>query len=236
MLTISYPGGAGGNWLLNLLRDEPLPKNTINFHDHPLQIKKYFINIVHELEPTKFNYLYTGKSYFNFYLNLIYKAFHHDLNIFNQTDYKTHFLECVNASRYICNFDQIYNYVFFNYDDLIDAPNNFYKQLYKFQSLYKFQIDNSYEVLSNEDFLLRQRVYVNTCVNPMPIKHNFDNMFWVCFVIGQLMNSDLIPKDFLIHEYQNQDRCKQFALDNYQYCTLTKIHDFNTNVFMPNLL
>jgi hypothetical protein len=109
-------------------------------------------------------------------------------------------------------------------------PGNFYTQLYK------FQIEHSYKITSEEDFLLRRNRYVNTCVNPIPIKPKFDNMFWVCFVIGQLMDLDIVPQDFFIYEYQNQDRCKQFALDHYQQCTLTKTHDFDTDVFMPNLL
>jgi hypothetical protein len=231
MINISFPGGAGGNWLLNLLCNESLPSDPTNFHKHNYkQIYKYSIKLVHELDITKFNYLYSGKSYFNFYLNFIYKCSHNDLDIFNQTDYKTYFLECVNSARFLCRFDQIYDYIFFNYDDLIDVPENFYGQLCK------FQIKNSHDTISEEDFLLRRDQYIATCVNPATVKHNFDNMFWVCFVIGQLMNLNLVPQDFLIHEYQNQDRCKQFASDNYQRCTLTKIHDFDTNVFMPNLL
>ena len=126
MINISFPGGAGGNWLLNLLCNESLPHNPINFHKHThAQITKYSINLVHELDPTKFNYLYSGKSYFNFYLNIVYKLLHHDFDIFNQSDYKTHFLECVNTARFLCKFDQIYDCVFFNYDELIDSPTNF---------------------------------------------------------------------------------------------------------------
>jgi hypothetical protein len=231
MINISFPGGAGGNWLLKLLCNELLSDNNINFHKHNFnQIKKYSINIGHELDTAKFDYLYSGKSYFNFYLNVIYKFFHNDKDIFNQTDYKTYFLECINTARFLCKFDQIHDHVFFDYDDLIDAPKNFYTQLYK------FQIKHFYDIISEEDFLLRRERYINTCVNPNPIKHNFDNMFWVCFVLGQLMNLNLVPQDFLIYEFQNQDSCKQFALDNYQQCTLTKIHDFDTNIFMPDLL
>jgi hypothetical protein len=231
MIKISFAPGAGGNWLENLLCNESLPSNPVNFHLHDrTQTKKYSIKLFHELDPTKFDYLLSGKSYFNFYLNVIYKCFHHDLDIFNQTDYKTYFLECVNTARFVCRFDQINDHVFFDYDDLIDTPGNFYAQLYK------FQIKHSYDTISEEDFLLRRNRYIDTCVNPATIKHNFDNMFWVCFVIGQLMNSNLAPRDFLMHEYQNQDRCKQFALDNYHQCTLTKIHTVDTNIFMPNLL
>jgi hypothetical protein len=231
MIYISFPNGAGGNWLLNLLCNESLPDNPINFHKHNYaEIAKYGIKRIHELDATKFDYLYSGKSYFNFYLNVIYKFFHNDLDIFNQTDYKTHFLECVNSARFICRFDQIHDRVFFNYDDLIDTPENFYTQLYKFQT------KHSHDIISKEDFALRRNRYIGTCVNPAPIKHNFDNMIWVCFVVGQLMNLNLVPQDFLIHEYQNQDRCKQFASDNYQQCTLTKIHDIDTNVFLPKLL
>jgi hypothetical protein len=235
MPIISFPGGSGGNWLLKLINNQLLPSNPVNFHSHeiglqPSKTQNQRIDIVHELDPTKFDYLLSGKSYFNFYLNVIYKTFHHELDIFCQTDYKTHFLECVNTAKFLCKFDQIYDRVFFNYDDLIDSPNNFYAQLYK------FQIDNSCSPTSKKDFLIKRNTYINTCVNPSLIKGNFDDMFWVCFIIGQLMNLDLVPTSFLISEYQNQDKCKQFALDNYQYCKLTKIHDIDTSVFMPNLL
>jgi hypothetical protein len=229
LTTISFPGGAGGNWLASVINFEEYQKDLAHFHKHTKN-KNYNFVVIHELDPTKFDYLYSGKSYFNFYLNVVYKLFHHDLNIFTQTDYRTHFLECVNTARFLCKFDQIYDHVFFNYDDLIDSPVNFYRQLYTFQK------DNSYDICSEEDFLLHRNMYVDTCVNPIGIEHNFDNMFWVCFVIGQLMNLELVPKDFSIYEYQNQDECKQFALDNYQHCTLTKIHNIDTNIFMPNLL
>ena len=233
MLTVSFPGGAGGNWLHNTLLQNTYDPGSVNFHKHgkdlPLN-KDNNILIVHEIDPSKFKYLLSGKSYFNFYLNVIYKFFHHDLDIFNQTDYKNYFLECVNTARFLCKFDHIHKHIFFNFDDLINAPDNFYTQISK------FQIDNNYQLIPNEEFLIRRAVFIRTCVNPSTINFNFDNMFWVCFVLGQLMNIDLVPTEFSICEYQNQDKCKQFALDNYKYCTLTNVHNIDTDVFMPNLL
>ena len=75
--------------------------------------------LVHEIDPLKFKYLLSGKSYFNFYLNVIYKYFHHDKDIFTETDYKNYFLECVNTARFLCKFDHIHKHIFFNFDDLI---------------------------------------------------------------------------------------------------------------------
>lgn len=226
MHIISFPGGSGGNWLYNTLTYQTYNYGSVNFHTSSDKKEK----LVHEIDPLKFKYLLSGKSYFNFYLNVIYKYFHHDKDIFTETDYKNYFLECVNTARFLCKFDHIHKHIFFNFDDLISAPDNFYTQISRFQT------DNNYQLIPNEEFLKRRAVFISTCVNPSTIHLNFDNMFWVCFVIGQLMNMDLVPTEFSIYEYQNQDKCKQFALDNFKYCTLNNVHNFDTDVFMPNIL
>ena len=133
MHIISFPGGSGGNWLYNTLTNQTYNYGSVNFHTSSDKKEK----LVHEIDPLKFKYLLSGKSYFNFYLNVIYKYFHHDKDIFTETDYKNYFLECVNTARFLCKFDHIHKHIFFNFDDLINAPDNFYTQITK------FQIDNN---------------------------------------------------------------------------------------------
>jgi hypothetical protein len=229
MMRVSFPGGAGGNWLKDTLLQGEYATDSVNFHNTTSK-KSSKIKLVHELDIRKFDYLYSGKSYFNFYLNVMYKLFHHERDIFNKTDYKTYFLESINTARFLCKFDQIYDHTFFNFDELINFPDNFYKKLVEYQT------NNNLSVISLQDFLSRRDMFFSTCVNTSSIKFNFDNMFWVCFVIGQLMNLEIYPRDFSIYEYQNQDKCKQFAVDNYHFCTHIKIYDIDTKVFMPKLL
>ena len=103
MHIISFPGGSGGNWLYNTLTNQTYNYGSANFHTSSDKKEK----LVHEIDPLKFKYLLSGKSYFNFYLNVIYKYFHHDKDIFTETDYKNYFLECVNTARFLCKFDHI---------------------------------------------------------------------------------------------------------------------------------
>ena len=229
MVKISFPGGSGGNWLLNVLQHEYLHKNPINFHQH-IGGKNYDIKWRHELDPTKFDYLYSGKYYFNFYLNNLYKHFHQELDIFNTTDYKTHFLKCVDTARHICCFSELNNLIFFDYADLIHTPENFYKKIVEFCTL------NNFDQIDYDTFLLKREKVVSTVVDPMPIYENFDNMFWVCFVIGQLMNLGKVPFDFFIYQPENQTQCQEFAKKNYQYCNLREMHQADTQIFLPNLL
>jgi len=229
MINISFPGGAGGNWLISTLNFESIQHNTINFHKHSTN-KNYNIRLVHELDQNKFDYLFSGKSYFNFYVNVLYKCFHKEFDIFNTTSYKTHFLECINTARFICAFDKIFDRVFFNFEDLVNSPEKFYKKLHEFQTVNKF------DKLNYEDFATRQQKFISTCVNISEIYENFDNMIWVCFVLGQLMNSDIVPNDFFIFEKQNQQKCIDFALDQYHNCRLRQVQHFDSNVCLPKLL
>ena len=229
MINISFPGGAGGNWLGSTINLESVRHNPVNFHNH-IKNKNYQIRIIHELNPNKFHYLFSGKSYFNFYANVLYKFFHYELDIFNTTSYKTHFLECINTARFICAFDKIFDSVFFNFEDLVNSPEKFYNKLCEFQTA------NNFDKSSYEDFVLRQQKFTSTCVNTLGVYENFDNMIWVCFVLGQLMNSDIVPNDFVIFEKQNQQKCIDFALTQYHNCRLRQVQYFSTNVCLPKLL
>jgi hypothetical protein len=229
MINISFPGGAGGNWLISTLNFESIQHNTINFHKH-IPNKNYNIKLIHELNPSKFHYLFSGKSYFNFYSNVLYKFFYKDIDIFNNTNYKTYFLECVNTARFICKFDTIYDHVFFNFDDLINSTDKFYNKLIEFQT------NNNFDQIEYTDFLCRREQFKKTCINVTNIYENFDNMIWVCFVIGQLMNLEIIPTDFIIFKKENQGKCIKFAIDNYSKCLQTPVHYFDNQICLPKLL
>lgn len=226
MINISYPGGSGGNWLLAMLNFETIQTDSVNFHNHNTN-KNYPIRMIHELDSTKFDYLLSGKSYFNFYVNVMYKNFHNEDDIFRQTDYKNYFLKCIDTARYVCNFDQLYSQTFFNFDDLVVEPEKFYNKLNEFQE------SNNFDKTDYNDFLFRRSAFIDSCVDISRVYENFDNMVWVCFVIGQLMNIDVVPSDFVIFEKDNQQKCIQFAIDNYDKCLLNSAHHFNNSQHLP---
>jgi hypothetical protein len=229
-MIISFPGGAGGNWLAKVLHHSLISTNSVNFHQPGRHNVLFDLHICHELDPVKFDFLLSGTSYFNFYLNVLFKLFHHERNVFEEQSYKDAFLICVNSARFLCKFDNIKHHVYFNFDDLVLTPELFYQKIIQAQSTYKIP------VIQREYFLAARTSFLNTCVNPKQVFENFDNMFWVTFVLGQLMNQDIVPSEFLIHEYHNQARCKEFAQINYYRCGLSNVHYLDTAVFMPEVI
>lgn len=227
MITISYPGGSGGNWLKKVILHTPIQSNKVNFHSIHVDTK---ICIVHQIDSSKFDYLLSGKCYFNFYLNVLYKYFLTEEKIFDQQDYQTCFLQCVNTANHLCSFDSIYKFVYFDFDHLIQQPQQFHQQLVAFQD------NHNFSQTTWNDFELKKSIFEQTCVNPKDVYENWGNIFWVAWVLGQLMNKRTIPKDFDIRSKQNQALCRQFAQENYHLCDHLHYHFFDTKVSLPNSL
>jgi hypothetical protein len=230
MIILNFPGGAGGNWLRKVLLNQELKQGTKNFHYN--ENKNYQISFkkLHSVDPLDFDYLYSGSYFFNFYVNVIYKHFYLETDKFDNETYNKKFLECVNTARHICKFDTIKHLIFFNFDDLLFAPANFLTQVNYLQK--KIQ----YQETSIDKFLEQKKLFFNTCVSTTELYENFDDSIWVAFVIGQLMNLDIIPTDFVISDYNNKHLCRQFANVNYNKCTLNKVYHFETNVQLPSFL
>ena len=233
MIKISFPGGAGGNWLKHTLDILDVPESGIvNFHRRYPTIND--ISLIHELDVNKFDFLYSGCSYFNFYLNVVYKLFHHDIRIFDNIDipenYLRAFLELINTAKFLCRFAEIESSIHFDFDELVNDGQLFHN---KIQDL---QIGNSCPVLSYTDFVKRKQKFVDTCVCPDGIYKNFDNPVWVTFVLGQLMNLNIIPVTFSIYDRKNLELSQQFAQDNYHLCQHNQVHMFDTSVVLPKLL
>ena len=227
-MILNYPGGAGGNWLRKILLNQQLIQDTKNFHYNHLHYNNKIICCNdHSLNPLDFDYLYSGSYFFNFYVNVIYKHFYLEVDKFNNKNYKETFLECVNTARHICKYDTIKDLIFFNFDDLLFKPEIFLTQVNCLQEKIKIQ------QTSITDFLQQRKLFFNTCVSTAKLYENFDNNVWVAFVLGQLMTLDIVPTDFVISDYNNQNLCMQFAKANYDKCTLNKVHHFNTNVQLP---
>jgi hypothetical protein len=217
--------GAGGNWLKSILNLDPLEnKKYINFHN--VYQKNDWIKISHMTEDSESKLIFSGTSYFNFFVNHIYKHYYYEHNLFETTEYEHYWLTIVAASFKICQFDKFLNILDFNFDDLVNNPTNFYNVISNLQKL------SNKPIIDFDDFLYRREKFIDICVNIDDMVENFNNMIWVAFVLGQLMCYKIHPV-FSIADFKNQNLCKQFAQENYHHCQLKNFINFDTQVFLP---
>ena len=87
--------------------------------------------------------------------------------------------------------------------------------------------------INYDNFLLKRELFFETCVSTQDLFENFDNTTWVAFVMGQLMNKDIVPTEFLMQDCANLNLTKKFAKLHYSKCDLVKVHHFNTQIKMP---
>ena len=232
---ISFPNGAGGNWLAaTIMRGVKIADDSMrHWHgessqhwDNASHSKVMPFLLEHETDPAYFSHLFSGSLYFNFYLNFVYKFGIIDGQI--TKDYHSRFIDLVNSAKFICLFEELKDRVHFDFDNLLlDDPVDFYNKVTRFQSM----IDCNQ--ISFKDFKQSRDNFIKSCVNPSNIYENFDNLYWVAFVVGQLMNQNIVPTSFSIFDQNNFELCKQFAFDNYDKCAIRKVHYFNNNIFMP---
>jgi hypothetical protein len=230
---ISFPGGAGGQWLLRVLLNFDDDFNRIHFHGSGAfqsVIPGSGIDTCHELDPAQFTHLLGGDYYFNFYANVVYKLFHHDLNWFKTKSYQHNLLNCVNNAKFICAFANIRNRVTFDWHHLIHSPTEFY------QAVVSAQQQVNKQKISFEKFLYYRDLFLSTCVNIQPLWQNWDNMLWISWVLGQLMEQNIVPLDFSISDPENQYRCINFARENYAACKFDTTHVFLNGPIIPILL
>ena len=228
MSIISYPGGTGGNWLSKVLHGEFIESNSINFHSRTESAK--VIYCIHELDPAKFQYLLSGKGYFNFYCNVIYKYFLKDAKAFDDNNYATSFLTCVDTAKYICDYRKIEHLIFFNYDHLVEDPIMFFNKVTQVKQAHNLP------TLEYSEFLLHRQKYLDTCIDITPQYENFNSMLWCCFVIGQLMHYNIVPGEFTTWDPSNKELCKQYAKQNYHHCHLNEIYQFDSRVYIPEVI
>lgn len=226
-MIISFSGGSGGNWLKQTIQQQPLKNKQSHFHNHKVGTSCQQIYLIHETDVSKFDYLLSGSHYFNFFINVIYKHFFLDSQFHQVRSYKDYYTECVNTARYLCSFEKIKNSIYFNFDNLIYNDIQFYNCIVNACPMTTLSID---------DFIQRKNAFFNTQVETQDIFENFDSPIWVSFVLGQLMNHNIVPTDFSIYEKANQKLSAEFAKKHYEHCQLTKVHHFNSGVILPEFL
>jgi hypothetical protein len=227
MKVLYYPMGAGGHWLKSTITQVPLEDKHYS-HFHELDIEESWIRLQHLDTFSDNGLIFSGSYYFNFFVNHMYKCYHSQQNLFDNYDHETHWKLMISVSFGICQSVKNKKYIDFNFDNLIIDPNNFYNTIVDLQ-----KTDNK-PIISYDDFLHRRKKFIDSCVNIDNLIENFDNKFWIAFVLGQLMLHDISPI-FSITDPDNQDLCKKFAKDHYKQCQLKNFSMIDTKVFLPTI-
>jgi hypothetical protein len=176
-LKISFPGGAGGNWLSNLIfsLEHNLEPTQEQVNWHSLDKKSDYVNFSHNVED-KSQMFFNGRAVFNIYLNVVKKLRHHDQQIHlvditekfetlaSEASSKLFFLE----ERIDLNWDYIFLDESKFVSQLFDVLDNHNVDYIQNQKICKLAIEN----------------YKKTCVDPTPYFDNFDSEEWLGWCNG----------------------------------------------------
>jgi hypothetical protein len=215
-ITISFPGGAGGNWLSNLVNklesiDHTPQTVEKNYHSHT---KSANILLTHSVSDKSVIFL-NGQGLFNIYLNVVDK-----LRIHQQ-----HILEATNVTSYLDLLaSEASSKLFFleertdlSWDDIFVNPTRFIQTLYSILDQYNINYTKN-----NTVCLDAINEYKTTCTNPLEHYDNFDSVHWLGWGNGickhlygdwPLVNSQNEMKEFLLPRRQFfKEYTKQFII------------------------
>lgn len=138
-------------------------------------------NVHHQgLDETIFNHplvVFGGDSWFNMYLNLVYKIYHltrrwlatrqQDFLIYKMINLVTAIREHEAYAR-----DFVWEWLFYDWQRF-------------HQCIAMFQQQHKSDIIDPVDFDSRRTQYIATCVNPVLIFEDWHNLYWICAVLGQ---------------------------------------------------
>lgn len=191
-ITLIYPGGAGGNWLSNLvycLEYNLDPADVaVNYHNTP---RSYSIRLTHNnAEPAKYYserpcYL-NGQALFNIYLNVTQKLWLHEFQI-NTLPMEQMCETLTSESSSKLSFLDMPTDL--DWNAIILSPDRFIEQL--FSVLDANRIHHTKNVGICKTAIARYR---DTCADPEGIYNNWDNILWLfwCNGISKRLNNDYI--------------------------------------------
>lgn len=226
IITINFPGGAGGNWLCSIIdfaENSSIENHLINFHN----TKKCHVNYIHSLDTTGYDYIFSGKSIFNFYLNVVHKFYQYERNITNK-DYQTRSKKYFEVSRFLFDFINVNRSIDLNFDDLVSDNIKFYNKIIDVQQAHNLI------TIPHDEFLYRKSKFFKTCVNPDPVFKNFDNPVWVFFLLGILDRIDISPsgqEHFYMFQEEDFNRAKNFVFKYFYNVPDIVYYKFDTDVF-----
>ena len=179
-LTIHLPGGAGGNWLSNLIYhlennlDTSQQTVGINFHRTSSSPS---IELTHQKTHDGVIF-YNGEFQFDIYLNVIEKWIFADLTFnkkSNDEQFHRMFTEAVTKLSYL-DFDKD-----LNFDYLFTNPAQFALDLFD-----KLDQANIKYTKNIDQVLLAIANFRKTCIDPAKYYDNFDTIHWVAWCWGIL--------------------------------------------------
>jgi hypothetical protein len=188
-ITVSFPGGGGGNWLANLihcLEHNLQPGSTdLNFHDQAKYEKSNSIALTHDTDNKNYVF-FNGTALFNIYLNVVSK-----LRYSNQeTDIFK--LRCSNIQQLpfreqveILASEGSSKLFFLEERTDIDWNDIFVNEERFVDSLYS--ILNSHDITyhDNRDIIKQGMInYRTSCIDPAKHFGNFNDLYWLGWCNG----------------------------------------------------
>jgi hypothetical protein len=226
-ITIIFPAGAGGNWVastIDFLNNNDLEHNLVNFHN----FKSSQVRLTHSFDTNEVGYVLSGKTIFNFYLNLLHKLYHYQFSIRNK-DYCTWSMKYFEVSTHSFDFINVDRKVDLSFDDLIDNDIKFYNKIIDIQQVHNLT------TIPFDEFLYRKSKFFKTCVNPKPVFKNFDDPVWVFFLLGILDRINIRPhgsEHFYMFEEKDFNKAKNFVLKHFHNVPEIEYYEFDTDVFL----
>lgn len=175
-LKIAYPGGAGGNWLSNLIfaleHDQVPVQQQVNWH---LSSKSSSIKLSHDVED-KSQIFFNGRAVFNIYLNVVKKLRVYDQQI-HTIDITQKFETLASeASSKLFFLDERID---LNWDYLFLDASKFVDQLFDTLNLYKINYKPNRQLCN-----IAIDNYKKTCVEPKLYFDNFSSEEWLGWCNG----------------------------------------------------
>ena len=186
MITIVFPGGAGGNWVAYLIRalefNLALSKPKLNYHN---ALKSTNVRFTHDYKSR--GVFLNGDALFNIYLNVVYK--------FRTDDYTT-------SDRFEMLASECSSKLYFSgkpkdldYNSIFFDPSRFT------ESLFAILDDAKINYVKNFDLVAASiDAYKSTCYSDIPHFDNFDSELWLGWCLG-----------IMKHEYQDWPIIKSIA-------------------------
>jgi hypothetical protein len=189
LMTVVFPSGGGGHWLLSLINglENPdqisyAPKNNNNYHHNP-STPNATVTHDHLATPAVF---FNGSCAFNIYLNLVQKY------LFNET--KLHLAqsnilydELASTADDKIMFSLLRKDL--HYDWIYTDPTLFVHTLYTLLDQHNFVYTRN-----DQHCLTSISYFKNTCVNPLDHYDNWSSDMWLgwCNGINKNLNGDVL--------------------------------------------
>ena len=89
------------------------------------------------------------------------------------------------------------------------------------------------ENVSQISFIESRNKFFSTCVDVKDIYNNNNNIFWICYALGELQCLGFVPSNFIVSDIKNKNLCLEFINQHRQLLQDVPIYHFDSGVIMP---